>query len=96
MVNRNFFLKTASVFATTFLFTTATLSQTINVCQGEYSEPQNNKCLAYEAYTYCGTINAFAAEKCKALGSNKKPKIVTMRDVPGNKCGYTNFRVVCD
>lgn len=78
-----------------FLLAQASYGQQITMCQGEHADQRRNRCNAYEAFAYCGTAEAEAKRICKELGSNNDPRIVVLRSVKGNKCGYTNILVVC-
>lgn len=70
-------------------------AQNFTLCEGEYIESRNNKCTPYEVYAYCYVAKQVAQDKCTQLGASGEPKLVQMRSEGGNKCGYTNYRVIC-
>lgn len=84
------------VFALAVLSAVPASAQNFTLCEGEYWESEKgNKCTDHEVYAYCYTAKQVAQDKCSQLGASGEPKMVSMRSVPGNKCGYTNFRVAC-
>jgi hypothetical protein len=90
----------AAVSIATLLTTTASFAQTFNICVGEYWEPKHNLCQSYDIYIYClmgdpTRLNNAAMNACKQAGASGKFTQSTLRDVPGNKCGYANIRIYC-
>jgi hypothetical protein len=72
-----------------------TPQQSFTVCEGEY---ERNCPGTHEAYTYCGTINAWAQQACRDQKSFGSPRyrLIQLNSIPGNKCGYGVYKVLCD
>ena len=73
----------------------STPQQSFTVCEGEY---ERNCPGPHEAYTYCGTINAWAQQSCRDQKSSGSPRyrLIQLNSVSGNKCGYGMYKVLCD
>jgi hypothetical protein len=71
--------------------------QGITVCEGEY-EARCPSAPPHEAYTYCGTINAWAQQACRVHNSPEpsRYRLIPLASTDGNKCGYGVWKVICD
>jgi hypothetical protein len=82
--------------AAAVLFSTSANAQSFRLCAGEYFEnSKGGQCPASEPYAYCYAEQAEANRICRAHGATGKPLMVKLRDVPGHKCGYATYSVVC-
>jgi hypothetical protein len=70
-------------------------AESFRLCEGEYFETWKGQCPASEPYAYCKAAEAEATRICRAQGASGKPLMVTLRSIPGNKCGYTTYSVTC-
>lgn len=69
-------------------------SQTVRICVGQYE----SRCGPHDLHLDCGAnVEEKAREICKTRDSQRPPdfNIVKGTDVPGNRCGYASFLVVC-
>ena len=69
-------------------------AQTVRVCVGQYE----TRCGPHDLFLECGSnVEAKAQEICKTRGSSGPANfnIVKGADIPGNRCGYASFLVIC-
>jgi len=83
------------VVALLFLYASSSSAQTFMICEGEKSEAGPAHCLPYDTFVSCYASNERATALCSELGATGTPKLVVMNSVGGNRCGYTNIRVLC-
>jgi len=73
------------------LCVTASMAQTVTVCDGEYEKA----CQAHEAYVYCGQTETWATSFCKGAGLSGAHQSLRLNTYGGNKCGYAITRIIC-
>lgn len=69
-------------------------SQTVRICVGQYE----SRCGSHDLHLECGAdVEQKAREICRTRDSQRQPdfNIVKGADIPGNRCGYASFLVIC-
>lgn len=84
------------LFGGTMILSAPAFAQTFNLCTGENYESNKNRCFSYEAYAECYQEKDKARDLCQQAGSSAEPTVIKLRSVGGGRCGYTNWRVVCN
>jgi hypothetical protein len=80
--------------ATLTLGASPTAGQTVRICVGQYE----SRCAPHDLHLECGAdVEEKAREICRRRDNQRQPdyNIVKGADLPGNRCGYASFLVVC-